>query len=103
LVSRYICAESFLHRANGHGQSLLVRVAFYFYPTYQENAVHTSIQILVVLGLICLWRIRAELIRAVLEGVAFSLRGSVGGNQRDNSRSSTLGNRWRSALQRVVT
>jgi len=29
-------------------------------------------------------------------GVAFSLRAALG-NQRDNSRSSTLGNRWRSA------
>jgi len=62
-------------------------VAFYFYLTYQENAV----QILVGLVNLSLAYTQAELIRAVLEGVA-SICGSVGGNQRDNSNS---GNRWR--------
>jgi len=45
---------------------------------------------------------QAELIRAVLEGVAFSLRAALEVIS-EITRSSTLGNRWRSALQRVVT
>jgi len=40
LVSRYICAESFLHRANGR-QSLATRCGGVLFYTYQENAVHT--------------------------------------------------------------
>ncbi len=39
----------------------LVLVAFYFCPTYQENAVRTSIQIRVVPGLMCHWRIRRQI------------------------------------------
>jgi len=52
--------------------------------------------------LICLWHAhRAD--SCCTRGRCIQPAGSVGGNQRDNSRSSTLGNRWRSALQRVVT
>lgn len=53
-------------------------MAFYFLPTYQENAVHTSIcDTRGAWVNLSLAHTPADLIRAVLEGVAFSLRAAL--------------------------
>jgi len=55
-------------------RSLLGASGVLFYPTYQ---VHTSIQILVVLGLICLWRIRSRADSCCTRGRCIQPAGSV--------------------------
>jgi len=66
----------FLHRANGHGnRSLLGASGVLFLPHLSgERSPHLDPD---TRGLICLWHTQAELIRAVLEGVAFSLRAAL--------------------------